>query len=78
VPHQTQPTVGHLANIHVLSTIMHLAKPVELADQWERGGPIFVNPSKPIDGCFTVPDEPGLGIRFDEKKLEERRLSIAG
>lgn len=78
VPHQTQPTVGHLANIHVLSTIMHLAKPVELADQWERGEPIFVNPSKPIDGCFTVPDEPGLGIRFDEKKMEERRLSIAG
>jgi D-galactarolactone cycloisomerase len=37
VPHQTQPTIGHLANIHVLSTIMHLSNPVELADNWERG-----------------------------------------
>ncbi len=33
VPHQTQPSIGHLANLHVLATIMpHLNKPVELAD----------------------------------------------
>lgn len=77
VPHQTQPVVGHLANIHVLSTLLHLAKPVELADKWERGAPVFVNPSQPVDGCFEVPDRPGLGLQFDEKEMQARRLSIA-
>ena len=76
VPHQTQPTVGHLANIHVLSTIMHLAKPVELADTWERGAPVFTNPSEPKDGRFYLPDAPGLGIEFDEAEMESRKIPI--
>lgn len=76
VPHQTQPSVAHLANIHVLSTLMHLAKPVELADSWERAEPVFVNPSKPIDGHFTVPDLPGLGVQFNETEMEARRIPI--
>jgi D-galactarolactone cycloisomerase len=77
VPHQTQPTVGHLANIHVMSTIMHNAKPVELADQWERGSPVFVNPSETSDGYFTLPDAPGLGIEFDRKEMDARRIDIS-
>lgn len=77
VPHQTQPTVAHLANIHVLSTLMHLARPVELADQWERGAPVFVNPSEPVDGHFTVPEVPGLGIEFDKEEMERRRIPIS-
>jgi L-alanine-DL-glutamate epimerase-like enolase superfamily enzyme len=77
VPHQTQPVVGHLANIHVLSTLMHLAKPVELADQWERGEPVFINPSKPVEGYFEVPEQPGLGIQVNEDEFEARRLPIS-
>jgi L-alanine-DL-glutamate epimerase-like enolase superfamily enzyme len=77
VPHQTQPVVGHLANIHVLSTLMHLAKPVELADQWERGEPVFVNPSMPDNGCFEVPDSPGLGVQINEEEFESRRLPVS-
>lgn len=76
VPHQTQPTVGHLANIHFLATLMHLAKPVELADQWERGWPVFDNPSNPDNGFFRVPSEPGLGVRFDEVELTRRSIFI--
>ncbi|NTJ11642.1 mandelate racemase/muconate lactonizing enzyme family protein [Rhizobium lusitanum] len=76
VPHQTQPTVGHLANIHVLSTIMHLAKPVELADNWERGSSVFVNPSEPKDGRFELPTAPGLGMEFDAAEMERRRIAI--
>ncbi|AYG63000.1 mandelate racemase/muconate lactonizing enzyme family protein [Rhizobium jaguaris] len=76
VPHQTQPTVGHLANIHVLSTIMHLAKPVELADNWERGSPVFVNPSEPNNGRFELPTAPGLGVQFDAVELEKRKIVI--
>lgn len=77
VPHQTQPTIGHLANIHVLSTIMHLAKPVELADNWERGSPLFVNPSEPKDGRFELPSAPGLGAEFNAAEMERRTLPLS-
>ncbi len=76
VPHQTQPTVGHLANIHVLSTIMHLAKPVELADNWERGSAVFANPSEPRNGRFELPKAPGLGAEFDAAEMERRKIAI--
>src|SRR5882724_2408069 len=76
VPHQTQPTVGHLANIHVLSTIMHLAKPVELADNWERGSSVFDNPSEPKNGRFELPTAPGLGMVFNAAEMERRKIAI--
>jgi L-alanine-DL-glutamate epimerase-like enolase superfamily enzyme len=77
VPHQTQPSVGHLANIHVLSTIMHLSKPVELADGWERAGSVFrKNPSEPVNGRFELPTTPGLGMEFDEAEMKRRAIPI--
>jgi L-alanine-DL-glutamate epimerase-like enolase superfamily enzyme len=77
VPHQTQPSIGHLANIHVLSTIMHLSKPVELADNWERAGSVFkTNPSEPINGRFEVPSRPGLGMEFDEVEMKRRSIPV--
>jgi L-alanine-DL-glutamate epimerase-like enolase superfamily enzyme len=72
VPHQTQPSIGQLANLHLLSTIMHLAKPVELADNWERVGSVFRNPSEPVEGLFTLPTAPGLGMEFDAAELQRR------
>ncbi len=77
VPHQTQPSLGHLANLHVLSTIMHLNKPVELADGWERAGSIFTNPSEPKDGLFHLPTGPGLGAQFDAEELKRRSIPIS-
>ena len=77
VPHQTQPSLGHLANLHVLSTIMHLNKPVELADGWERAGSVFTNPSEPKDGLFHVPTSPGLGAQFDADELKRRSIPIS-
>lgn len=76
VPHQTQPSVGHLANIHVLSTIMHLSKPVELADNWERASSVFTNPSEPKNGLFALPTAPGLGLEFDAEQLQRRSLFV--
>jgi hypothetical protein len=35
-PHQTQPDIGHAANMHLLATMMNLAKPVEVADNPRR------------------------------------------
>ena len=78
VPHQTQPSIGHLANLHLLSTVMHLAKPVELADNWERAGAIFTpNPSQPVEGLFTVPTAPGLGMEFDAAEMQRRTIPLA-
>jgi len=77
VPHQTQPSIGHLANLHLLATIMHLSKPVELADGWERAGSVFVNPSEPRDGRFSLPTAPGLGYQFDEKEMAKRTIHLA-
>ncbi|WP_431284573.1 mandelate racemase/muconate lactonizing enzyme family protein [Humitalea sp. 24SJ18S-53] len=77
VPHQTQPSIGHLANLHLLSTIMHLAKPVELADNWERVGKVFKNPSEPVEGLFTLPTTPGLGMEYDAAELRRRTIPLA-
>ncbi|RYG87221.1 MAG: mandelate racemase/muconate lactonizing enzyme family protein [Alphaproteobacteria bacterium] len=76
VPHQTQPTLGHLANLHVVATIMHSTKPVELADAWERGDSVFNNPSRSVDGHFTLPQGPGLGAELDFGALGERTVSM--
>lgn len=75
VPHQTQPTLGHLANMHLVATIMHATKPVELADAWERGDSVFNNPSRPVDGHFTLPQGPGLGAVLNMAALEKRTVS---
>ncbi len=76
VPHQTQPSVGHLANIQVMSTVMHLGKPVELADNWERADSVFKNPSRPVNGRFELPTAPGLGLEFDESEMKRRSVAV--
>lgn len=79
VPHQTQPSIGHLANMHVLSTIMHLNKPIEVADGWDRAGSVFApNPSETdADGLFHLPTAPGLGAQFDAAELQRRSIPIS-
>jgi L-alanine-DL-glutamate epimerase-like enolase superfamily enzyme len=74
VPHQTQPTIGHVANLHVLATIMHLTKPAEFADPDTRMHPAFRNPPKPVDGKFQIPSGPGLGLDLIDAELEQRRV----
>ena len=76
VPHQTQPSVGHAANLHVMATLMHATKPVELADNWQRTRPGFRVAPRPANGRFTVPDGPGLGLEPDEEELARRRKEI--
>jgi L-alanine-DL-glutamate epimerase-like enolase superfamily enzyme len=72
VPHQTQPTIGHVANLHVLATLMHLTKPAEYADASGRMDRAFGNLPKPAGGCFAVPDGPGLGLTIDETEIRKR------
>jgi D-galactarolactone cycloisomerase len=77
VPHQTQPTIGHLANLHVAASQLHATKPCELNDPSPRQHAVWENPPKPVDGLFHLPTEPGLGLQINEAELARRRIPIA-
>jgi L-alanine-DL-glutamate epimerase-like enolase superfamily enzyme len=64
VPHQTQPTVGHLASLHIAAAQAHATKPCELNDPSPRMHAVFSNPPRVVDGLFHLPTAPGLGITF--------------
>ncbi len=74
VPHQTQPTLAHMANLHVLSTIMHLTKPAEYADPTGRMDIAFETPLRPRNGHFALRDAPGLGLEVKAAELERRLI----
>jgi len=73
VPHQTQPTVGHAANLHVVAALLQNARPVEWNDPSTRTHPLFENPLVPVDGLFHLPDRPGLGLNINRTELARRR-----
>jgi D-galactarolactone cycloisomerase len=77
VPHQTQPTIAHLANLHVMATVMHLSKPIEVGDGWQRGDACFDNPSRTTNGRFRLPIGPGLGAVFDAAEMERRAIPVS-
>ncbi|HKM70558.1 MAG TPA: mandelate racemase/muconate lactonizing enzyme family protein [Stellaceae bacterium] len=76
VPHQTQPTIGHTANLHLAASQMHATKPCELNDPSPRQHAVFENPPKPIDGLFHLPAGPGLGLQINETELAKRRVPL--
>jgi L-alanine-DL-glutamate epimerase-like enolase superfamily enzyme len=73
VPHQTQPTVGHTANLHVVASLLQSTKPAEWNDPSSRTHPLFENPPVPIAGLFHLPEGPGLGLRLNDAELKTRR-----
>jgi len=73
VPHQTQPTVGHTANLHVLASLLQSTKPAEWNDASSRMHPLFENPPIPTEGLFQLPQGPGLGLRVNVTELQKRR-----
>ncbi len=77
VPHQTQPTVGHMANLHVCAVQPHATKPCEWDDPSSRRHVVFDNPPKPTDGLFHLSSAPGLGLAFIEEELKRRRIAVA-
>jgi D-galactarolactone cycloisomerase len=74
VPHQTQPTIGHTANLHVVASQLHATKPCELNDPSPRMHQVFENPPVPVAGMFRLSSEPGLGLRVNEAELARRRV----
>jgi L-alanine-DL-glutamate epimerase-like enolase superfamily enzyme len=77
VPHQTQPTIGHMANLHFAASQLHATKPCELNDPSPRMHVAFENPPKRVDGLFHLPLEPGLGLSVNEAELAKRRVPIS-
>jgi len=75
VPHQTQPIIGHTANLHVLASLLQGAKPAEWNDPSARTHAVFENPPVPIQGMFRLPEGPGLGLRLNQAELAKRRVA---
>ena len=76
VPHQTQPTIGHQANMHVVAAQLHATKPCELNDPSPRMHAVFVDPPAPKDGLFHLPNAPGLGLTLVEAELAQRQVPL--
>jgi len=76
VPHQTQPMIGHMANLHVVASLLQGTKPAEWNDPSTRTHAVFDNPPMPVNGLFHLPTGPGLGLTINETALAERRVEI--
>jgi L-alanine-DL-glutamate epimerase-like enolase superfamily enzyme len=74
VPHQTQPMIGHTANLHVLASLLQGTKPAEWNDPSVRTHAVFENPPLPVQGMFHLPEGPGLGLRLNPAELAKRRV----
>src|SRR6185437_7791794 len=77
VPHQTQPTIGHMASLHIAACQMGATKPCEWNDPSPRTHAVFENPPVPADGLFTLSETPGLGLVVNEDELAKRRVEVA-
>jgi L-alanine-DL-glutamate epimerase-like enolase superfamily enzyme len=75
VPHQTQPTIGHTANLHLIATLLQGTKPAEWNDPSTRTHAVFENPPVPVDGLFHLPSGPGLGLVVNEAALAARLVA---
>jgi L-alanine-DL-glutamate epimerase-like enolase superfamily enzyme len=76
VPHQTQPTIGHMASLHVAAAQLHATKPCELDDPSTRRHVVFSNPPKPVDGLFHLGTAPGLGLGLIDAEVDRRRIAV--
>src|SRR3954452_987665 len=76
VPHQTQPTIGHTANLHLVASLLQGTKPAEWNDPSSRTHAVFENPPRPVDGLFQLPEGPGLGLVVNEAELAGRRVEL--
>jgi L-alanine-DL-glutamate epimerase-like enolase superfamily enzyme len=73
VPHQTQQTIGHTANVHYLAAFDGSAHAQEYSWVPERAArlwTLFKHDLSPKAGYASVPDGPGLGLELDEAAMK--------
>jgi L-alanine-DL-glutamate epimerase-like enolase superfamily enzyme len=75
VPHQTQPTIGHMANLHFTASLLHGHYPAEYADMSGQQGVVLKTPLCPQNGKIILNDRPGLGLEIDEEQLGKRMIA---
>lgn len=74
VPHQTQPSIGHTANLHFVSSLTHSHHPAEYNGPYQVQDVVFCTPVRPVKGKFVLSDAPGLGLELDEIELRKRAI----
>jgi len=74
VPHQTQPTIGHVVNLHYIASVDNSSRAQEYnygpekSDQLWR---LFKQNYSPKNGYCAIPDGPGLGLEMDEAEMRK-------
>src|SRR5947207_878225 len=76
VPHQTQPTIGHMASLHVAASQLHTTKPCKWNDPSSHTHAVFDNPPIPVDGLFQLPPASGLRLTVNEPELAKLRVPV--
>ena len=71
VPHQTQPTIGTAANLHLCASIQSCNRPQEYTGQRPELDEVFVEKLVFEGGCIHIPKKPGIGLEIDEKKMRK-------
>jgi L-alanine-DL-glutamate epimerase-like enolase superfamily enzyme len=74
VPHQTQPSIGHTANLHFVASLTHSHYPAEYNGPHGVQDAVFRTPVRPVRGKFVLTDLPGLGLEVDESELQKRMI----
>ena len=74
VPHQTQPTIGTAANLHVVASIQTATRPQEFTGERPQLNTIFKEPLEFKDGHITLPSAPGLGLEIVPERLKDLAL----
>lgn len=74
VPHQTQPSIGHTANLHFMAALTHAHYPCEYNGPSGVQDVVFKQPVRPINGKFRLTEAPGLGLEVDDAELEKRMI----
>lgn len=71
VPHQTQPTIGTAANLHLIAALQWAHRPQEYTGRRPELDEIFDDPLIMEDGHLLVPDRPGLGLTINEARFQK-------
>jgi len=69
VPHQTQPSIGTAANLHVCASQLNANRPQEYTGRNPQLDDLFIEPLVFENGYIKVPQKPGLGLEINDEKF---------
>ena len=75
MPHSPNVGANLVASLHAYATVTNAVRPHEFSEEFtgpaEAIAELFEDPIIPDGGEITLPDRPGLGMRFNQKALEK-------